>query len=65
MQLDCHIPKYVIRGHNPEREKLKQRLFDIEKDRRNLSLKLEDKTQNLETKLLDLINKIQQLDMGR
>ena len=47
----------------PQEDKLKQRLFDIEKERRNLSLRLEEKTQGLETKLLELINKHQQLDI--
>lgn len=54
-----HQPFY----HPPEREKLKQRLFDIEKERRNLSMKLEDKTRSLEDKLLGLINKHEQLDI--
>jgi hypothetical protein len=49
--------------HPPEREKLKQRLFDIEKERRSLSLKLEEKTRSLEDKLLGLINKHEQLDI--
>ena len=48
--------------HPPEREKLKQRLFDIEKERRNLSLKLEEKTRSLEDKLLGLINKHEQIN---
>ena len=60
MQLEQRIPRYVP-YHFPEKEKLKQRLFEIEKERRNLSLKLEDKTQGLEDKLLGLINKHEQL----
>jgi len=59
LQMEQHYVPY----HFPEKDKLKQRLFDIEKERRNLSLKLEEKTQNLETRLLDLINKHQQLDI--
>jgi hypothetical protein len=62
MQMEQRQPQYAS-YHFPEKEKLKQRLFDIEKERRNLSLKLEEKTQNLETRLLDLINKHQQLDI--
>lgn len=62
MQMEQRQPQYTP-YHFPEKEKLKQRLFDIEKERRNLSLKLEEKTQNLETRLLELINKHQQLDI--
>jgi hypothetical protein len=62
MQMEQRQPMYAP-YHFPEKDKLKQRLFDIEKERRNLSLKLEEKTQNLETRLLDLINKHQQLDI--
>lgn len=62
LQMEARQPRYAP-YHFPEKEKLKQRLFDIEKERRNLSLKLEEKTQNLETRLLELINKHQQLDI--
>jgi len=62
MQLEQRQPRYVP-YHFPEKEKLKQRLFDIEKERRNLSLQLEEKTQGLEEKLLSLINKHEQLDI--
>ena len=41
---------------------LYSRLFEIEKERRNLNLRLEEKTQGLEDKLLSLINKHEQLD---
>ncbi len=72
LRLECYVctdlkqmqnrqPRYLP-YHFPEKEKLKQRLFDIEKERRNLSLRLEEKTQNLEERLLSLINKHQQLD---
>ena len=62
MQLEQRIPRYVP-YHFPEKEKFKQRLFEIEKERRNLSLKLEEKTQGLEDRLLSLINKHEQLDI--
>ncbi len=61
MQMDQRQPRDVPFSL-PQEDKLKQRLFDIEKERRNLSLRLEEKTQGLETKLLELINKHQQLD---
>ncbi|MCK5601553.1 hypothetical protein KAR91_06790, partial [Candidatus Pacearchaeota archaeon] len=61
-QLEQRIPRYAP-YHFPEKEKFKQRLFEIEKERRNLSLKLEEKTQGLEDKLLSLINKHEQLDI--
>ncbi len=62
MQMENRQPRYQP-YHFPEKEKLKQRLFDIEKERRNLSLRLEDKTQTLEDRLLSLLNKHQQLDI--
>ena len=73
LRLECYVdtdllqmrqrqPRYLP-YHFPEKEKLKQRLFDIEKDRRNLSLRLEEKTQGLEDRLLSLINKHEQLDV--
>ena len=62
MQLEQRTPRYVP-YHFPEKEKLKQRLFEIEKERRNLSLRLEEKTQGLEDKLLTLINQHEQLDV--
>ena len=60
MQMQQRVPRYAP-YHFPEKEKFKQRLFDIEKERRNLSLRLEEKTQGLEEKLLSLINKHEQL----
>ena len=62
MQLQQRIPRYAP-YHFPEKEKFKQRLFDIEKERRNLSLRIEEKTQGLEDRLLNLINKHEQLDI--
>lgn len=62
LQMEQRQPRYVP-YHFPEKEKLKQRLFEIEKERRNLSLRLEEKTQGLEEKLLSLINKHDQLDI--
>lgn len=62
IQLEQRQPRYTP-YHFPEKEKLKQRLFEIEKERRNLSLRLEEKTQGLEDRLLSLINKHQQLDI--
>ena len=62
MRLQARAPKFIP-YHFPEKEKFKQRLFDIEKDRQNLSLRLEEKTQGLEDRLLNLINKHEQLDI--
>jgi len=61
MQLQQRIPRYIP-YHFPEKEKLKKRLFEIEKERRNLILRREDRNQSLEDRLLSLINKHQQLD---
>ena len=55
MQLEERQPRYAP-YHFPEKEKFKQRLFEIEKERRNLSLKLEKETRGLEDKLLSLVN---------
>ena len=63
MAMENRQQQYAAAYNFPEKEQLKQRLFDIEKERRNLSLKLEEKTQNLETRLLELINRHQQLDI--
>ena len=60
MQLQQRIPRYAP-YHFPEKEKLKQRLFEIEKERRNLSLRLEEKTQGLEERLLGLVNRCEVL----
>jgi hypothetical protein len=60
MQMEQRQPRYVP-YHFPEKDKLKQRLFDIEKERRNLSIRLEEKTQSLEDRLLSLVNKHEQL----
>ena len=62
MQLEQRIPRYAP-YHFPEKEKFKQRLFEIEKERRNLSLKLEEKTQGLEDKLLSLVNRCELMDI--
>lgn len=73
LRLECYVDTDLMQMHQPhhprnlpcdfpERDKLKQRLFDIEKERRNLSLRLEEKTQGLEDRLLNLINKHEQLN---
>ena len=62
MQLEERIPRYAP-YHFPEKEKFKQRLFEIEKERRNLSLKLEEKTRGLEEKLLSLVNRCELMDV--
>ena len=62
VQLQQRISRYAP-YHFPEKEKFKQRLFEIEKERRNLSLRLEEKTQTLESKLLELLNRHNQLDI--
>ncbi len=62
MQLEQRIPRYAP-YHFPEKEKFKQRLFEIEKERRKLSLRLEEKTQGLEDKLLSLVNRCELFDV--
>jgi len=60
-QLEQRIPEYTL-DYFPEKEKLKQRLFDIEKDRRQLNLRHQEKIHTIENRLLNLIHKHQQLD---
>lgn len=62
MQLQQRIPQYTP-YHFPEKEKFKKRLFEIDKERRNLNLRLEKETRGLEEKLLDLVNRHEQLDI--
>ncbi len=61
IQLEERIPRYAP-YHFPEKEKFKQRLFEIEKERHKLNLRLEEKMQGLEEKLLSLINRHEKLD---
>lgn len=62
MQMEQRMPRYSP-CRFPERDKLQQRLFNIEKERRNLTLRLQDRKQSLEDRLLSLINKHEQLDI--
>ncbi len=62
IQLEQRQPRYAP-YHFPEKERMKQRLSEIEKERRTLSLRLEEKTQALEDRLLNLVNKHEQLDL--
>lgn len=56
------IPRYTT-FRFPEEQKLQQRLFDIEKERRKLSTQYHDKRKTLEDRLLELVNKHEQLDI--
>jgi len=56
------IPWYTT-SRFPEEQKLQQRLFDIEKERRKLNCQYHDKRKTLEDQLLDLVNKHEQLDL--
>jgi len=67
LKLECNIDTELMQmrdqpHQSSESGTLKQRLFDIEKERRRLSLKLEEKTQSLEERLLSLVNKHEQID---
>jgi len=61
LQLREGLPLYT-NAHFPETVKLHQRLFEIEKQRRDLSLRLDEKNLDLESKLLTLINQHDQLE---
>lgn len=62
MQHRQGIPWYTTAYFSDE-QKLKQRLFELEKEQRNLTVRLHDKKQTLEDRLLGLINKHEQLDL--
>lgn len=62
MQHRQGIPWYTPAYFSDE-QKLKQRLFELEKEQRNLTVRLHDKKQTLEDRLLGLINKHEQLDI--
>ena len=61
-QLEQRIPRYTPH-HFPEKEKLKKRLIEIDKERRNLNSKTQEKNQSLEGRLLNLLNKHDQLNI--
>ena len=75
LQLECNINTEIMQYRQgigipwympvniPDEQKLKQRLFDIEKEQRNLVIRHHDKKQPLEDRLLNLINKHEQLDI--
>lgn len=56
------IPWYTS-PHFPDEQTLRQRLFDIEKERRKLTTQYHDKRKTLEDRLLDLVNKHEQIDL--
>ena len=62
IRLKQRQPRYSLELP-PERGRLKQKLSDIDKERRTLSHRLEDKMQGLEDRLLNLVHKHEQLDM--
>ena len=62
MALDQRIPWYTP-NYLPEKDVLKQRLFDIEKDRRKLNQRYQEKLHTLEDRLLNLIHRHEQLDI--
>lgn len=56
------IPWYTS-PHFSDEQTLRQRLFDIEKERRKLSTQYHEKRDTLEDRLLDLVNKHEQIDL--
>ena len=59
--IELELPRNSF-ANTPEILKLKQKLLDIEKERRKLCLYFEEKINGLETKLLELVNKHDQLE---
>ncbi len=74
LRLECYVGTELmrLRGRIPwytqdslsEEAKFKKQMLDIDKERRHLTLRLDDKKQTLEDRLLSLINKHEQLDLG-
>ena len=62
MQMKKRMPRYSPYWY-PEKEKLHKRLFEIDRERRNLQLKLEERLRPLEDRLLALVNRHEQLDV--
>ena len=60
MQMKERMPRYSSYWY-PEKEKLHKRLFEIDRERRSLQLKLEEKLRPLEDRLLGLVNRHEQL----
>ena len=63
MQLEAQMPPYSSSIFSPRNDKLQKRLFEIENQKRNLKLGLEEKLKPMEDKLLSLIHKHEQLDL--
>ena len=64
MQMEAREPKYSSHRF-PEREKFQQRLFAIEAERRKHRVFYEERMQSIQKDLLSLIQKHQQVDVGR
>ncbi len=62
MQMEERTPRYSA-DRFPEREKFQQKLFIIESERRRNSIMYEDKMQNLQRRLLSLLQKHEQLNL--
>lgn len=56
-EIELRLPPYSSNRY-PELEKLQRRLFEIERDRRAVKLRLEDKVQELEDRMMSLSNKL-------
>ena len=63
MQMEERTPRYSPYRF-PERDKLQKRLFSIEAERRKHGVFYEDRLQGLQKKLLELMQKHQQLDIS-
>lgn len=62
MQMKERMPRYSPYWF-PEKEKLHKRLIEIERERQNATLRLEERLRPLEDKLLGLVNRHEQLDV--
>jgi hypothetical protein len=60
MQMENRMPRYDPYRF-PERDKLQKRLFNIEAERRKNGVFYEDRLQGLQRKLLELMQKREQL----
>jgi hypothetical protein len=62
MRMKERMPRYSLYWF-PEKEKLHKRLFEIERERQNATLRLEERLRPLEDRLLGLVNRHEQLDV--
>ncbi len=64
LQMRQRTPWYLTIDDHPRQDQLKRQLFEIDKERRKLTERWQDKKQTLEDRLLALINEHEQLNFS-